>query len=299
MSSKTLNNGKEIPLIGLGNLRINNIEDIVYYSIKDGVRLIDTDPSLVNEEAIGKAIKRAIKEGLVSRNELFIIGKLWRKNKKNPEKALQETLKKLDLDYVDLYLDQWPTFSSPDDKNNTQIVSIYELWPQMENLVEKKLTKSIGVCNYNIQALNNLLSFCKIKPVVNGIEFHPYNYKKNLKKFCDVNNIVILAYSPLSNGLFNDFIFENKNDEFSEQIKKMNDGLANKYERTLGQIFLNWHIHLGTIPIVSTSKINRMEENLEAVEIKLDSEDIEELSKIEKKIKVNDSHELFGYNIFA
>lgn len=302
MKGIKLNNGEVIPLIGLGNLSSNNIEDIVYYSIKDGVRLIDTDSYLDNEKEIGNAIRKAILQKLVRRDELFIIGKLWIKNKKNPEKALKETLQKLKLEYIDLYLDQWPSFSSSDDKNNEKMISIYELWPKMENLVEKKLTKSIGVCNYNIQALNNLLSFCKINPVVNGFEFHPFNYPKNLKKFCDINKIVILAYSPLSNGLLKEFLFEDKNEELNNQIKKIDNYLVNKYEKTLGQIFLKWHIQLGTIPIVSTSKINRMEENLEALEFDLNEKDIEELCNIRNKknpIKINDSHELFGYNIFA
>ena len=126
---KILNNGQKIPLIGLGNLKNENIEEIVYYSIKDGVRLIDTEPYLKNEEEIGKAIKRAINDGLVQREDLFIIGKLIIENKNNPEKAIKETLKNLKLDYLDLYLDQWPASTIYDNNNKIKykILSIYKL----------------------------------------------------------------------------------------------------------------------------------------------------------------------------
>ena len=259
---KILNNGQKIPLIGLGNLKNENIEEIVYYSIKDGVRLIDTEPYLKNEEEIGKAIKRAINDGLVQREDLFIIGKLIIENKNNPEKAIKETLKNLKLDYLDLYLDQWPASTVYDNNNEikNKIVSIYELWPKMEDLIKKGLTKSIGVCNYNIQALNNLLSFCKIKPVVNGIEFHLFNYQKNIIKFCEVFEITLLAYCPLAKtNEFKIYIEEKNNDDINQTINRINNELVYKYEKTQGQIILNWHIQLGVIPIVSTSKINRME----------------------------------------
>ena len=298
---KILNNGQKIPIIGLGSMKNENIEDIVYYSIKDGVRLIDTDPNLKNEEEIGKAIKRVINEGLVKREDLFIIGKLTIENKGNPEKAIKETLENLKLEYLDLYLDQWPTsIIYNNNKNKIKMVSINELWPKMENLIKKRLTKSIGVCNYNIQALNNLLSFCKIKPVANGIEFHPYNYKKNIKKVCDVFEITLLAYCPLAKGNKSKKYFREKNDaHINNMINRINNDLVNKYQKTQGQIILNWHKQLGVIPIVSTSKINRMEENLEALEFDLKSEDMKVLCNLEKKIQINDSQELFGYNILA
>ena len=299
---KILNNGQNIPLIGLGNLKDENKEEIVYYSIKDGVRLIDTDPNLKNEEEIGKAIKRAIEDGLVKREDLFIIGKLTLENKSNPEKAIKETLKKLKLVYLDLYLDQWPTSTIYDSnyQNKIKMISIYDLWPKMEILIEKGLTKSIGVCNYNVQALNNLLSFCIIKPVVNGIEFHPFNFQKNILKLCEVFGITLLAYSPLAKGNESKKLIEEKaNDYIIHIIDRIDNELTYKYGKTKGQIILNWHKQLGVIPIVSTSKINRMEENLEALEFNMESEDIKQLCSLGKKIRFNDSHKIFGYNILA
>jgi diketogulonate reductase-like aldo/keto reductase len=299
MKGKKLYNGEIIPLIGLGGLKkdiVENIEEIVYYSIKDGIRLIESDPNLKNEEEIGKGIKKALDEKLVKREELFIIGKLWITNKSDPEKALKKTLKKLHIDYLNLYLDQWPTIINHGNKKDIETVSIYDLWPKMENLIKENLTKSIGVSNYNIQALNNLLSFCKIRPVVNGIEFHPYCYQKNMITLCEKMNITLLAYYPLAKNYQEDlFIDEKTNNQINNIINK----LERKYKKTSTQIILNWHKHLGTIPIVSTSLINATEENLEALEFGLGEEEINNLGSLDKKIIINDNRQIFGYNIMA
>ena len=200
METKTLNNGLKIPLIGLGTSRINPTEDIVYYSINDGIRLIDTAFKYGNEKEVGLGIKKAIDNGIVKREDLFIIGKIWINQRDNPEKALQRTLDKLQLGYIDMYIDHWPTGKNYNHNEEFRMVPINEFWPKMEKLVEKGLTKSIGVSNYNVQALCNLLSFCKIKPVANEIEFHPYFCQKKLKEFCDKENIAIISYYPLAHG---------------------------------------------------------------------------------------------------
>lgn len=290
MYGKNLNNGQLIPLIGLGGLKrqkMENIEEIVYYSIKDGIRLIETDPYLDNEEDIGNGIKKALKEDLVKREELFIIGKLGIYNKKDPENSLKKTLSNLKIDYLDLYLDQSITYNNYDKKIIT--LSIYELWPKMENLVYKGLTKSLGVCNYSIQALNNLMSFCKIKPVVNGIQFHPYYYQKNMFYLCNKMNITLLSYFPLAKEYYEDLFIDEK---YSKHFFK---NLVNKYEKSSEQIILNWHKQLGTIPIVTTSLINISEENLNALNFELEKEDIDKISSLKKKIKIKDNNKIFSF----
>ena len=164
--TKQLNDGTKIPLIGLGTSRIENPEEIIYNSIKHGVRLIDTAFKYGNEEQIGKGIQRALNDDKINckREDLIIMGKVWINQRNDPEKALKESLERLNLDYIDIYMDHWPSGKDcriePRDK--FEMISVYEFWPKMEALVEKGLTKHLGVSNYNVQCLCNLLSFCKI-----------------------------------------------------------------------------------------------------------------------------------------
>ena len=197
--------GLEIPLMGLGTSMIETIienegtpqekiistpADVVYHSIKSGVRLIDTAYKYGNEKYIGEGIKRALDERICKREDLIIIGKIWIAFRNDPDKALRETLKKLQLDYIDIYMDHWPSGKDyrEDLEDRFEMVSINEFWPKMEKLLEKKEEKNgkivqkvkyLGVSNYNVQCLCNLLSFCRIRPIVNEIEYHLFLYKRN------------------------------------------------------------------------------------------------------------------------
>ena len=251
---RKLNNGLYIPKIGLGTTMMKNVSEVVYESIKSGVRLIDTASRYRNEEEVGKGINKAISEGIVKREDLFIITKCWLFEKDDPEKALKTSLKKLNLSYIDLYLDHWPCGKDYTGENKFKFVSSKELWEKFESFVEQGLTKSIGVSNYKVQNILNILSFCKIKPVVNEVEFHPYLYKKNLKDFCDKEDIKIISYYPLMTGAN----YKERFKQYSKTMKAKNFDLLNedivknlskKYGKTPGQIILNWHIHLGVIPI--------------------------------------------------
>ena len=317
--SKTLklNNGLEIPLMGLGTTRLRNIndankslkddnrnkdvEEVVYNSIKHGTRLIDTASKYENEVEVGKGIKRALDEGIIKREDLFVITKMWLDEKENPEKALKQSLERLNLSYVDLYLDHWPSGKCYNGKNNFKLVSIRDIWHNMEKLVEQNLTKSIGVSNYNVQNLSIILSICKIKPVVNEVEFHPYLYQKDLKEFCDLENIKIIAYYPLIKGVnyksrFPKIMNEKKLDLLNEEIVKK---LSEKYSKTVGQIILNWHIHLGVIPIPGTASIERMKENLDAIDFKMEENDYDLISSLDKKFRFCDGFGIYGVDIFA
>ena len=298
--TKKLNNGIDIPLIGLGSSRISNIVDVVYGSIKDGLRLIDTAFKYGNEEEIGQGLKKALDDGIVKREELFIIGKLWCDHRNDPEKAIKDTLQKLNLDYLDMYLDHWPSGINMTDPNEIkEQESIFDVWPKMEQLVKKGLTKSIGCSNYNVQSLLNLLSFCEIKPAANEVEFHPYFCQKNLKDFCDKENIALIAYYPLAkgNGAKN-YIKEHNGemDIFEEEIVKK---LSEKYNKTKGQIILNWEVSQGIVTIPGTSNPKRMEENMDIFDFKMTEDEIESLSVYGKKIKFCGCRRFFGYNIMA
>ena len=317
MKKIKLNNGFDIPLMGLGTTRLRNlddanislrddnrmkdVEDVVYNSIKHGTRLIDTASKYEDEVEVGNGIKRAIEEGIVKREDLFVVTKMWLNEKEDPEKALKQSLEKLQLSYVDLYLDHWPSGKCYNGKNNFKLVSVRDIWTKMEKLVEQNLTKSIGVSNYNVQNLLVILSFCKIKPVVDEVEFHPYLYQKDLKEFCDKENIKIISYYPLIKGVnyksrFPKIMNEKKLDLLNEEIVL---NLAKKYEKTVGQIVLNWHIHLGVIPIPGSSNPERMKENLAAFDFKMEDNDYDLLSSLDKQFRFCDGVGIYGIDIFA
>ena len=198
MSSKNLPKYFEsqkikVPSLGLGTALITtDISEAVYSSIKDGTRLIDTAAVYDSEEGVGKGVKKAIKEGIVKREDLFITTKLSKIEMTDPESCIKKSLKKLDVDYIDLYLIHWPKFFDIDNKGQKiNITPLHKVWPLMESFVEKGYTKHIGVSNFNVQGLLNLLSFCKIKPLVNEIELHPYLYQKSLVEFCRREDILI------------------------------------------------------------------------------------------------------------
>lgn len=298
-----LNNGLSIPIMGLGTGQYEDTSKIVYESIKSGVRLIDTASIYKNEVEVGKGIKQAIDEGIIKREELFIITKCWLEEKDDPEKALKASLERLNLTYVDLYLDHWPTGKCYNGEKNLKFVSFVEFWTKMEKLVEGGLTKSIGVSNYNAQNIFNILSFCKIKPVVNEIEFNPYFYQKDLKELCDKEGIKIVAYNPLAKGKYckksENMIIEKKLDLFKEELII---DLAKKYGKTEGQIILNWHIHTGVVPIPSTSNPKRMEENLGAAEFNMEEEDYQKICSFKengKQFRFAKSFGIYGIDIFA
>ena len=299
-NSRILNNGQICPIIGLGTDHLNEKEnsEIVYESIKSGTRLIDT--SSISEEIVGIGIKRALTENIVKRKDLFIVAKLELNKKDNPEEAIRESLNKLQLDYVDLYLDHWPSCINYKEKEKKKPIPVKDTWQKMENLVAQKLTKSIGVCNYTIVNLLNVLSKCEIKPAVIEVEFHPYLFQKDLIDFCKLENIAIFAYNPLTQG----WLPNKKNYVNNYNILRdaqINYLMEKYYKRvTRGQIILNWHMNLKVIPITGTLKKERMIENLGASKFTLSEKTMYLLCSFEEKQhRFCDGSEIFGIDIFA
>ena len=299
-----LNNGLECPIIGLGTALIKTDEDenIIYQSILDGVRLIDIEPA--NEEIVGKGIQKALTDNIVRRKDLFIVIKLELAEKKDPEKALKKSLERLKLEYVDLYLDHWPSCSNYKEQKEKREkpIPVKDTWKKMEELVKKKLTKSIGVCNYNVENLLNIISICEIKPEVNEVEFHPYLYQKDLKQFCDLENIVIFAYNPFVKGEYckKETSYNISYDLFKEAPITFLFRNEKYKNLTMGQIILNWYLSLGIVPIPGTSKKDRMKENLLAANFTMSKRNIDIIGSFEaKQHRFNNSFDIFGVDIFG
>lgn len=274
----TLNNSYEMPTIGLGTSFVPNIGDVVYEGIKTGIRLIDTAERYDNEEEIGKAINRAIKEGIVKREDLFVITKLWIQSKHDPYTALKGSLKRLNLTYVDLYIDHWPFCFYTDRNGIKRKVSTHVLWKNMESLVYKKMARSIGVSNYNVQLLMDLLSYAEIKPAVIECEFHPYFLQTGLRNFVEKFGIKVIGFNSLAKGPYVKCSKNYKNLNLLDEpiIKK----IAEKHAKTPGQVALNFALLNNVNVIASTSNPNRISENLGALSFKLDDEDLNEISKL-------------------
>ena len=292
--------GGAFPKIGLGTALIKTENDIevVFQSIKDGIRLIDTEPA--NEILVGRGIKKAIENKIVQRKDLFIITKLELEEKENPRNALINSLGRLQLDYVDLYLDHWPSCINFLNPEKTIKIPVSTTWNKMEQLVSEGLTKFIGLSNYNVENIFNILSTCVTKPFALEVEFNPYLFQADLKTFCDKEDIKLIAYNPLARGEYcdKDYILENKLDLFKENAIKF---LAKEYNKTEAQIVLNWHKCLGVIPIPGTSNPQRMKENLKAMGFEIDKKYVYGLlgSLEDKQHRFNDGSKIFGIDIFA
>lgn len=246
---KVLNNGIKIPSIGFGTYKSGNDEDtakIVKYALETGYRHIDTASFYGNEVGIGNGIKSS----KVRREDIFLVTKLWNDDHgyENTLKAFNKSLENLQVEYIDLYLIHWPN------RLNT------ETWRAFEYLYKSGKVKSIGVCNFKIGHLEELKKNAEITPMINQVEIHPQNSKEDMLKYCDKNNIQLVAWSPIMRG----GVFSN------ELIIK----LSEKYKKTIAQIVLRWHVQRGVIPIPKSSNEERIKENLDIFDFELSSEDM-------------------------
>ncbi len=252
-----LNNGTKIPILGLGVWQVPSkiCEEAVLVALKAGYRHIDTAAIYGNEENVGNAIK---KSG-ISRGEIFITTKLWNDDHDNAKKAFNESLKKLQLDYVDLYLMHFPV-----PKRNKS-------WKIFAKLYKEGKAKAIGVSNFTIRHLKELLENSDVIPAVNQVEFHPYLYQKELLDFCNGKGIKLEAYSPLTHG-------EKLNDTKLVEIAK-------KYNKSTAQVLIKWGLQHGLIVIPKSSKKERIIENSSVFDFKISEEDMEKLDGFNENLR--------------
>lgn len=257
-----LNNGIKMPLIGYGVFRmkdLNECEEAVINAIKCGYRLIDTAAAYENEEAVGRAIKKVINEGIVKREDLFITTKLWITDTtyEKAKEGFNRSLKKLGLDYVDLYLIHQP------------YNDYYGAWRALEELYEEGKVKSIGVDNFTEDRMADFLFFQKIKPAVNMIECNIYYQRENERQYLEKQNILMQAWSPLAAG---------KEDLFTNEVLC---SIAQNHQKTVAQIVLRWLVQRGIVPVVKSQNPKRMKENLDIFDFILTEEEMNQISKLD------------------
>ncbi|UQZ76237.1 aldo/keto reductase [Niallia circulans] len=257
-STKKLSNGVEIPYLGFGVFLVKDpkeCEESVLTAIKNGYRSIDTATRYENEEFVGNAIKAAG----VSREELFITTKVWVTDfgYEETKKAFHESLKKLQLDYLDLYLIHWaaPGFE--------------ETWRAMEDLYEEGLVRAIGVCNFQIHHLEKLAETARITPMLNQVETHPLFQQVELRNYLAQHNIAHEAWAPLGQG---------KNGLFD--LPALTE-IAKKHNKTVAQVILRWHLERDTIIIPKSVHEHRIIENADLFGFALDSEDIKTITSLD------------------
>ena len=257
-----LNNGVTMPPIGYGVFRMTNLEECenaVVQAVKTGYRLIDTAAAYENETAVGKAIKRVIAEGIVSREELFVTTKLWITDTsyEKAKEGFQRSLDRLGLDYVDLYLIHQP------------YNDYYGAWRALEELYEAGKVKSIGVDNFTQDRMADFLFFNKVKPAVNMIECNAYFQREDERRFLKEQNILMQAWSPLAAG---------KEDLFTNEILC---SIAKKHDKSVAQLVLRWLVQRGIVPVVKSANPVRMKENLDIFDFNLSEEEMKQIATLD------------------
>ena len=295
-----LSDGKKMPPIGFGTYKLADVEEHVTFALNNGYRLVDTAKLYNNEEQVGNALEKVLKEGKIKREQLFVVTKLWQDDHEDPETALRAALKRLKLDYLDLYLIHWPlpVFEGETPKKK---VPLHILWGKLEQCVEKGLVRSLGVSNFNVQILLDLISYAKVPPVINQVELNPYFSQEDLYNACKIMKIKLMAYMPGCNGEA-----AKRHPEIIEKIDLYKNevivSLAKKYGRTPPQIVLNWHLHKQIIPVPRSANNDHIAENLKSADFEMEKEEYEKISSLNMNLRLNRGKEKTfcpGFEIFA
>ncbi|CAH0037827.1 unnamed protein product [Clonostachys rhizophaga] len=308
MASPTvkLNSGYDMPLCGFGLWKVSNdtCADTVYNAIKAGYRLLDGACDYGNEKECGEGVARAIKDGLVKREELFIVSKLWQTfhDVDRVEPITRRQLADWQVDYFDLFLIHFPValeYVDPsvryppgwhydgDKEIRWSKTTNQETWGAMEGLVEKGLARSIGVSNYQAQTLYDTLKYAKIRPATLQIELHPYLQQVELVKLAKHEGIVVTAYSSFGPTGFIELDMDNAKTAAPLMEHDAIKAMAAKHNKTPAQILLRWATQQGLAVIPKTGRPAVMLQNLDCFNFDLDEEDNKRIAKMELNLKFN------------
>ncbi|WP_028552429.1 aldo/keto reductase [Paenibacillus sp. UNC451MF] len=271
----TLNNGVKMPWLGLGVFKVEEGAELVQAvksAINHGYRSIDTAAIYENEKSVGQGIREALLENHMNREDLFVTSKVWNADLgyESTLAAYETSLNKLGLDYLDLYLIHWPVQGK-----------YKEAWRALETLYKAGRVKAIGVSNFQIHHLEDLMKDAEIKPVVNQVEFHPRLTQQPLRDFCKEQNIQFEAWSPLMQGQLLD------NPVLQE--------LAAKYGKSIAQVILRWDLQHGVITIPKSTKESRIIENAALFDFELTKEDMTQIDQLNQNLRVGPDPDNFDF----
>ena len=260
MKYVTLNNGVKMPILEFGVFQIDDMkecEEAVYNALKAGYRLIDTAAAYGNEEAVGRAIKRSG----IPREEIFVTTKLWVSdaNYEKAKLAFETSLKKLDLEYIDLYLIHQP------------FNDVYGAWRAMTELYKEGKIKAIGVSNFYPDRLVDFIMNNEVVPAVNQVETHPFNQQVKANEIMKEYGVQIESWGSFAEG---------KNGIFANEILSE---IGKKYNKSVAQVILRWLIQRDVVVIPKSVRKERIEENFNVFDFELNSEDMEKISELDKK----------------
>lgn len=300
--------GQQMPAVGLGLWKIDSkcVAETVYEAIKRGYRHLDSAADYGNEKQVGEGIARALADGLCKREDLWITSKLWNTfhRKEHVQAACERSLSDLGLDYFDLYLIHFPIalqyvdfdqryppewIYDPNAENPCMVldsVPLSETWAAMEELVEIKLARKIGICNYTAVLLHDLMSYARIKPAMLQIESHPYLTQESLIRTAQSYNIAVTAFSPLGALSYVSLDMASSEDSVLQQSAVVS--IAKRLGVTPAQVVLRWGIQRGTAIIPKTSRAERLDENIALADFSLTDDDMQAISALNLNRRFND-----------
>ncbi|KAH7823203.1 putative aldo-keto reductase family 1, member B4 [Monocercomonoides exilis] len=314
MESFTLNTGAKIPRIGLGTYKSapGEIKRAIQSAVKAGYRHFDLAAFYGNESEIGDAFAELFASGTIKREDIFVTSKLWntehRAERVRP--ACEKTLKDTKLGYLDLYLMHWPVAVNPDPTASSDgklafdRVPVEVTWRAMEELVDAKLVKAIGVSNFPCGMLFNLLCGCRIRPCMNQVESHPFLQQKQLIKFCHEQGIAVTAFCPICRPGASAQSSSSSSSQSTQQLDITTHPtilrISDAHKKSPSQVVLRWHLqrapNLCIIPKSVTP--SRIEENISVYDFELSDAEMKEMEALDCGYRLCPTLRLYGLPIF-